>query len=92
MSNASDIDELIAVSQVYSTYIAIIVFGLGLLGNLFNILVFTNLKIFHLNRCAFYLIIESFIDIGQLIQLFTNQMWLSSIDGNDPAKYFTYLV
>jgi hypothetical protein len=86
MPNAADADELMVVSQLYTTYTIIIIFSLGLFGNLLNILVFINLKIFRLNRCAFYLIVESLVDIVQLSQLFANQMWGLSINGNDPTN------
>jgi hypothetical protein len=84
MSNSSYISDLIVDSQIFSTYSGYINFGLCIIGNLLNICVFTNLKTFRLNRCAFYLIVESVVDIGQLSQLFVNQIWGSSINGNDP--------
>lgn len=40
---------------------------LGVLGNLFNLMVFLSLKTFRQSSCAFYLIVMSFINIGQLI-------------------------
>jgi hypothetical protein len=86
MSNSSYISDLIVASQIFATYTTYINFGFGFLGNLLNILIFTNLKIFHLNRCAFYLIVESVVDIGQLIQMFIYQVWESSINGIDPTS------
>jgi hypothetical protein len=86
MSNSSYISDLIVASQIFSTYTTYINVGLGFIGNILNILIFTNLKIFHLNRCAFYLIVESVVDIGQLIQLFIYQVWESSINGVDPTS------
>jgi hypothetical protein len=86
MSNSTYTFDLIVDSQIFSTYTACFNFGLGFIGNILNIFVFTNLKIFRLNRCAFYLIVESVVDLGQLSQFFVNQMWLSSINGIDPAN------
>jgi hypothetical protein len=62
MSNSSYISHLIAASQVFYLYGLCFDFGFGVIGNLINILVLTNLKIFHSNRCAFYLIVESVVD------------------------------
>jgi len=86
MSNSSYASNLIAAAQIFSSYSTYISFGLGLIGNILNILVFTNLNIFHHNRCAFYLIMESFFDIGQLSQNFANQVWQSTINGVQPVN------
>jgi hypothetical protein len=84
-SNSSYASNLIAAAQIYSTYSTSITFGLGLIGNLLNILVFTNLKIFRLNRCAFYLIVASFVDIVQNCQTFTFNIWSVSVNGIEPS-------
>ncbi len=86
MSKSSEVFNFIVASQVFSTYSTYFTFGLGFIGNLLNILVFTNLKIFRLNRCAFYLIVESIIDIGQLTHIFVNEIWKLSINGVDRAN------
>jgi hypothetical protein len=86
MSNSSYVSNLILAAQIFSSYSTYISFGLGLIGNILNILVFTNLNIFHHNRCAFYLIAESFFDIGQLTQNFANQVWQSTINGVQPVN------
>ncbi len=55
-----------------------------------NILVFTKLKIFRDNRCASYLIVESFADIGQLSQTFINEtgkLRLNAIELMDVPTY-----
>jgi len=86
MSNSSYVCFLIAASQQFYSYCTYIIFGCGLIGNLLNILVFTNLKIFRHNRCAFYLIVDSIIDIAQLTQNFINAVWQLSINGIDPTN------
>ena len=47
----------------YSIYFYLILFPAALVGNLINILVFTQLKFFRTNRCVFYLTIESVFDL-----------------------------
>ena len=84
MSNSTP--DFMTASQLFSTYISSINFGLGIIGNLLNILVLTNLKIFRLNRCAFYLIVESVVDIGQVCQFFTTQISQLSMNGVDPGN------
>jgi hypothetical protein len=88
MSNSSYAFNLIVASQLFYSYCTYINFGLGLIGNLLNILVFTNLKMFRHNRCAFYLIVESIVDIPQLTQVFVNEIWKLSINGMDPTNIF----
>jgi hypothetical protein len=85
MSNSSYVYNLIVAAKVFSTYSTYITFGLGVIGSVMNILVFTKLKIFRLNRCAFYLIAESVVDIVQLSQTFVNEIWKLSINGVEPT-------
>ena len=85
MSASPYVFNYMVAAQVFFTYTTYITFGLGLIGNLLNILVFTNLKIFRLNQCAFYLIAESLVDIGYLSQIFINEVWKSSINGIEPS-------
>ena len=66
MSNPTYISNLVAASQVFSLYSSAFNFGFGFIGNLINILVLTNLKIFHFNRCAFYLTVESVVDTSHV--------------------------
>jgi hypothetical protein len=88
MSNSSYAFNLIVASQIFFSYCTYINFGLGLFGNLLNTLFFTNLKIFRHNRCAFYLIVESIVDIAQLTQIFANEIWKLSMNGMDPMSDF----
>lgn len=84
MSNETYVLNIIVASQIFSSYSTYINFIIGLIGNLLNILVFTNLKIFRFNRCAFYLIAESIYNIIQLTQNLINEIWKSKINGIDP--------
>jgi len=54
-----------AVKEVV-TYMGTFNLVFGVLGNLFNIIVFLSLKTFRQSSCAFYLTVMSFVNIGQL--------------------------
>ncbi|CAF0835086.1 unnamed protein product [Adineta steineri] len=84
MSNSTDISNIVAASRIFYNYSTYIEFSIGLIGNIFNILVFTNTKIFHQNRCAFYLVAESIFNIAQLTQNFANTIWTLFLNGTDP--------
>lgn len=86
MSSSSVAQNILALSLQYSYYAYLTIFIVGIIGNVLNILVFTQLKIFRDNRCAFYLVIESIVDIVYLVAFFTSSI-LSSICGSDPAGY-----
>jgi hypothetical protein len=85
MSSSSVALQFITAASIYSTYITYITFAIGLIGNVLNILVFTRLKIFRLNCCAFYLTVESIIDIVQLSQTVVNEI-LKLIYGSEPIN------
>jgi hypothetical protein len=74
--------QVLVTAQNYITYISYLTFAAGLIGNSLNILVFTKLKIFQNNRCAFYLIMESIVDILMLLQIFISEL-LQFIYQND---------
>jgi hypothetical protein len=63
----SSVELLNAVSTQFSIYFGIVILVTGVVGNIFNILVFLSLRIFRENSCAFYLTAMSFLNIGQLI-------------------------
>lgn len=74
--------KILQIASQFWTYAGCITFTTGIIGNAINILVFTNLKIFQNNRCAFYLIVESISNF--LYQLFSISITiLMSIYGND---------
>jgi hypothetical protein len=69
----------------YWTYAGSITFATGIIGNIINILVFTNFKFFRNNRCIFYLIIESISDF--LYQFFSISLTIpTSIYGDDSTE------
>ncbi|CAF0990048.1 unnamed protein product [Adineta steineri] len=51
--------DILKLATRYSLYSGCISFTFGIIGNILNILVFTQLKLFRDNRCAFYIMVES---------------------------------
>jgi hypothetical protein len=72
--------------SIYSLYTNCITFSIGLIGNALNILVFTNLKCFRNNRCAFYLTVESISSFINQITYLTVTI-LTSIYGTNFITY-----
>ncbi|CAF1101551.1 unnamed protein product [Rotaria sordida] len=62
-----NISTLIDVSHTITVYVGITIFVVGIIGGLLNVIVFLGLRTFRENSCAFYLIIMSFINIGNLM-------------------------
>ena len=56
-----------SLSQQIVTYMGMSTVVLGLLGGLLNIIVFTSLKTFRQNSCAFFLTLMSCVNMGQLV-------------------------
>ncbi|CAF4005039.1 unnamed protein product [Rotaria sp. Silwood2] len=61
-------------SQQYTIYVSFIILFIGILGHFFNIFVLTHLKIFRGNPSAFYLIVESIVDLLQMMISFTSRI------------------
>ena len=70
MSSASSSLKIILIAQKFSSYFFIFTFIVGTTSNILNILVFTSLKLFRNNQCVFYLIVESFANMGLLLCIF----------------------
>jgi hypothetical protein len=87
MSSSSTAIEILNFATQYSFYTGYIIFTLGIIGNAINILVFTQLKLFRDNRCAFYLTVES---ISSLFYQFINLTLtiFTSIYGDDGTGRF----
>ncbi|CAF2515114.1 unnamed protein product [Rotaria sp. Silwood2] len=84
MFSSFAIQRLIITQNIYF-YTAVIIFVVGIIGNILNIFIFTKVKIFQGNRCAFYLIVESIINLCFLIQIFVPQIY-QRIYGIDPGN------
>ncbi|CAF1347383.1 unnamed protein product [Adineta steineri] len=73
---------IIKFATLYSIYSGCIIFSFGVIGNVLNLLVFTQLKHFRTNRCAFYITIESISNfIYQFLSI--SLTILTSIYGDD---------
>ncbi len=65
--SASTIEYYTSISQQVTIYLGIPILTFGLIGDIFNLIVFLSLKTFRDNSCAFCLTVMSSVDIGQLI-------------------------
>ncbi|CAF1504345.1 unnamed protein product [Adineta ricciae] len=74
MSSSSGAVEILVIIQRNFRYINYLIFTAGLIGNILNILVFTRLRLFRGNRCAFYLTVESLVSIIILVIYFMYQI------------------
>ncbi|CAF1157905.1 unnamed protein product [Adineta steineri] len=81
-SSSSVSDGILQFATQYSIYSGFITFSFEVIGNALNLLVFTQLKLFRTNRCAFYITIES---ISNFIYQFLSITLtiLTSIYGDD---------
>ncbi|CAF0877044.1 unnamed protein product [Adineta steineri] len=89
MSTSSVSDGILNFATQYSIYTGYITFTFGLIGNVLNLLVFTQLKLFRSNGCAFYITIESISNL--LYQFLTISLTiLTSISGDDATGRFSF--
>ncbi|CAF4285811.1 unnamed protein product, partial [Adineta steineri] len=87
MSSSSVSDGILKIATQYSIYSGSIIIGLGFIGNALNLLVFTQLKLFRTNRCAFYITIESIFNfIYQFVYI--SLTVLISTYGDDATERF----
>ena len=83
MSTSSAL-SIINFNAKYSEYSISVLFTIGTIGNLLSFLVFTSLKLFRNNQCAFYFTVESISNIFHLTNSFLIYL-LASISSNDIA-------
>jgi len=57
------------IAEKYEFYSSIFLLVIGMISNILIITVFTNVRIFRGNKCAYYLVIESITDIGLLLAI-----------------------
>ena len=84
-SSPSDI-IVVSVVQRYVDYIHMVNFAMGIVGNVLNSLVLMNLTVFRGNQCAFYLYVESLVNIAVLIFRLIDRL-TQYPDGTDLADY-----
>lgn len=74
--------ELTRIAETYMFYTGIFNISLGLIGNLLIIFIFTAMKNFRGNQCAFYLTVEAVSNIGVLLMIYVFRI-LNNILGYD---------
>ncbi|CAF2058773.1 unnamed protein product [Rotaria magnacalcarata] len=67
MSSSTLTQAIVSATQKYTISVYFVVLIGGVIGNLFNIAIFSSLKVFRRNQCAFYLIFGSIADLLLLI-------------------------
>ncbi len=87
MSSISTALAIYNFTQSYVVYSTILLVIVGVLGNMLNLLVFSKVKVFRGNPCAFYFYFESLINIGAL--LFTLISYLLTKIDDGSAGYST---
>jgi len=65
--STSTVLTLAHISQEITIAVGSTIFVAGVIGNFLNIIVFLSLRTFRENSCAFYLIVMSFVNIGNLM-------------------------
>lgn len=78
--SSSVIASLIVTYQQVIIYAGIPILIVGILGGLFNTLVFLSLRTFRESSCAFYLTILSMLNIGQLVTGLLTRIMISGFD------------
>ena len=79
MSSPS-VTNLAFTTSRFTTYFGSIILVAGVLGGLPNITVFVSLRTFRQNSCAFYLIVSSVVNIGQLMTGFLSRIVIGAIN------------
>jgi len=82
--------SLTAFIQQISIYYGIPVLAAGVLGGLLNTIVFLSLQTFRQNSCAFYLIVMSIVNIGQLFTGLLSRIMISgyNIDWTQMSPFY----
>jgi len=78
------------VSQKIAIYYGIPVFISGVLGEIFNIIVFLSLRTFRQSSCAFILTFMSFVNIGQLLTGLLSRIMISgyNVDWTETSLFY----
>jgi hypothetical protein len=85
MSSSLTAQIIIKISQQFLAYSQISLIFIALIGNLCNILVFSYVKSFRLNQCAFYLTVESIADLLFLVVVLPSGV-SKYLSGYDPQQ------
>jgi len=82
--------SLTYILQQIAIYWGVFILISGLLGNLFNLIVFLSLKTFRQSSCALYLTVMSFFNIGQLIESVLSRIMITgfNIDWTQTSLFY----
>ena len=72
--------------QQVSIYVGIPLLATGVVGNLLVVIVFLSLTTFRENSCAFYLLIMSFVNIGQLVTGLLSRVMINGFSIDWPSN------
>jgi hypothetical protein len=88
--SSSTISAINFATQQISIYLGIPILVAGVLGGLFNIIVFVSLRTFRQTSCAFYLTIMSFVNIGSLLTTTLSRIMISGfgIDWTQSSLFY----
>ncbi|CAF1005625.1 unnamed protein product [Adineta steineri] len=74
--------SILIASQQYTIYVSFIILFSGVFGHIFNILIFTHLKIFRGNPSAIYLISESIVNLFQMLISFSSRIAINGFNND----------
>ncbi|CAF2527805.1 unnamed protein product [Rotaria sp. Silwood2] len=76
-SSPSVVSSLANASQQVTLYLGQPILIFGIIGGIFNLIVFLNLKTFRQSSCAFYLIVMSCVNIGQSLTGYLSRIMIT---------------
>lgn len=82
-SSLSTADYIRYIADKYNFYVGIFNLIIGIISNIFLILIFTRMRIFRNNQCSFFLTIESFSNLGLITTMYISRIF-TVILGIDP--------
>jgi hypothetical protein len=90
MSSTNYIDYLKYSSEQILIYLGFFVLITGLIGNVFNIIIYTSLRTFRETTCAFYLTVASFVNIFELLAGLLSRIcsYVYGIDATENSVFF----
>jgi hypothetical protein len=81
------------ITEQVSIYVGLFILTIGLFGGLFNIIIFLSLQTFRQSSCAFYLLVISIVNIGQLVSGLFSRIMISGfhIDWTTSSLFYCKL-
>ncbi|CAF1338977.1 unnamed protein product [Adineta steineri] len=80
----------VVISQYIAIYAGIPMFALGVVGGIFNIIVFLSLQTFRQSSCAIFLTVMSFVNVGQLVTGLLSRIMISgfNVDWTETSSFY----